>query len=195
MKKLFGVLVMAVFAVGIGIGGLIGANLPANDAFTFESSVASSRALNVQSVDLAPKASTSPLKSVPVDGNLGGPVERDSPSDWIAESQIEMRADGVFVRFSDPQWAILADTNSMDPVFDDGSHLIQKIVTNKEEVHVGDIVSYQAPLGFTIVHRVVEIGTDEEGWYAILKGDNNPTPDPWKVRFDMVRRVTVMVIY
>jgi hypothetical protein len=50
-------------------------------------------------------------------------------------------------------------------------------------------------LGFSIVHRVIEIGNDEDGWYAITKGDNNPTPDPWKIRFEWVRRITVAVIY
>ena len=83
----------------------------------------------------------------------------------------------------------------MDPVFDSESHLIQEVPLAASEINVGDIVSYESPLGFSIVHRVIEIGNDEEGWYAILKGDNNPQPDPWKIRFDMVRRVTVMVVY
>jgi uncharacterized protein (UPF0248 family) len=47
----------------------------------------------------------------------------------------------------------------------------------------------------TIIHRVVKIGQDSEGWYAILKGDNLSQEDPEKVRFDQVQRVVVAIIY
>ena len=151
MKFLFTILVLAVFAVGIGIGSLIGLQLPTtNDALTFETHTASSRALSFNSVQLAdPSAEVEPLKSIPSKQNLEGPVERASPADWIKESQIEMRPDGVFIHLNNPQWAVLADTNSMDPVFDAGSHLIQVYPGSAADVHVGDIVSYQSPLGFS----------------------------------------------
>jgi len=197
IKYLFGLLVFAVFAAGIGLGSVIGLQLPSKDAINFETYTASSRGLTFNEVKLAePSSSASeplaPAVSLP---QVGGPVERNSPSDWIKENQIEMRPDGVFIHFENPQWAILANTNSMDPLMDDTSHAIQMLPTSPEQIHVGDIVSYKSPLEFTIIHRVIEIGNDEEGWYAILKGDNNPTPDPWKVRWDMVTRVTVAVIY
>jgi len=197
MKHLFIMLVLAVFAAGMGIGGLIGLQLPTtSNAIDFETHTATSRGLQFNTVQLSdPKEDVKPLTAKPQQQSLEGPVERISPGDWVKESQIEMRPDGVFIHFNNPQWAILANTNSMDPVFDEVSHLIQALPTSAAEIHVGDIVSYQAPVGFTIVHRVIEIGNDEDGWYAILKGDNNPTPDPWKVRFEMVRRVTVAVIY
>lgn len=196
MKHLYALLVLAVFAAGIGIGSLISFGLSGNNAVTVETNTVSNRGLSFNPVALADTTQdTEPLQAIAKEPDYGGPVERPSPSDWIAESQIEMRPDGVFVKFNNPQWAILADTNSMDPVFDAGSHLIQAFPTGPEQIHVGDIVSYDSPVGFTIVHRVIEIGTDEEGWYAIIKGDNNPTPDPWKVRWDMITRVTVAIIY
>ncbi len=196
MKLLFSILVLAVFAAGIGIGSMVGMLMPGSDAMNFETYTTSNRGVQINSVQLADASEeVPPLKSIPQQPNLDGPVERDSPQDWIKESQIEMRTDGVFIHFSNPQWAILADTNSMDPVFDAEAHLIQELVTTQDQIHVGDIISYEAPLGFSIVHRVIEIGSDEDGWYAIVKGDNNPTPDPWKVRFDWVRRVTVAIIY
>lgn len=195
MKHLFALLVLTVFAAGVGIGSLIGLQLPVKDAISFETQTTTSRGLQFNSVQVPETKAVEPLKSSVQAQNLEGPVERNSPGDWVKESQIEMRPDGVFIHVNNPQWAILANTNSMDPVFDDTSHLIQMIPQSETDIHVGDIVSYASPLGFSIVHRVIEIGNDEEGWYAILKGDNNPTPDPWKVRFDMVRRVTVMVVY
>lgn len=189
---LYSMLVIAMFAIGFGTGGLL--SMSQQTPLDVHSYTTTSRALSVQNVAVG-ETDTSPLNAIPQAFQMSGPQERDSPSDWIKESQIEMRADGVFIKLNNPQWAILANTNSMDPVFDEDSHLIQEIPLSANEIHVGDIVSYESPLGFSIVHRVIEINSDEEGWYAILKGDNNPTPDPWKVRFDMVRRVTVMVVY
>ncbi len=191
MKILYAILMLAVFSAGIGLGGLV-AMMP--DAMDVETYSTSSRALTFTPVQTA-NEDVEPLRPVVSREDLSGPIERDSPGDWIDERQIEMRPDGVFIHFNNPQWAILADTNSMDPVFDTGSHLIQLIPTSSEQIKVGDIVSYSSPLGFSIVHRVIEVGNDEDGWYAILKGDNNPKPDPWKVRFDWVRRVTVMIVY
>lgn len=44
------------------------------------------------------------------------------------------------------------------------------------------------------MHRVVEIGEDEQGWFAITKGDNNEEVDPGKRRFQDIKRITVGVI-
>lgn len=192
MKIIYTLLVLAVFAAGVGIGGLL---VMPQDELNLSTNTATSRALSFKSIQAADSGHEEVLQAKKEDLSLQGPVERDSPSDWIKERQIEMRQDGVFIKLNNPQWAILADTNSMDPVFDDTSHLIQMRPMSAKEINEGDIISYAAPHGYTIVHRVIEIGEDEEGWYAIAKGDNNPQPDPWKVRFDQIRRVTVMVVY
>lgn len=186
MNKLWTIVVVLVFGLGVGLGNFLGHQ-------STQTYTATSRAVSFNSLSAADGQEGAPLELRPIDDM--GPVERDSPSDWIKERQIEMRPDGVLIKVNNPQWAILTNTNSMDPSFDETSHLIQVFPQSKEEIHVGDIVSYQSPLGFMIVHRVLEIGEDSEGWYAILKGDNNPAPDPWKIRWDMVRRVTVMVVY
>ena len=91
--------------------------------------------------------------------------------------------------------AIFTDTNSMDPVIDKGSQAIQIVPLTPDEIVVGDIISYDSGSYGVIIHRVVHIGTDEKGWYAIVKGDNNPAPDPVKVRFNMVKRILVGVLY
>src|SRR3989344_6589440 len=185
MNKLWAIVTVLVFVLGMGTGNFLG-------SLNTKTYTATSRAVNFNSL-AASAPESAPLELHPVDDI--GPVERDSPSDWVKERKIEMRPDGVLIKVDNPQWAILTNTNSMDPVFDETSHLIQVFPKSKDEIHVGDIVSYQSPLGFMIVHRVVQIDTDSEGWYAILKGDNNPSQDPWKVRWGMVRRVTVMVVY
>jgi len=192
-KMLFVFLTFAVFATGLGVGSFVGSEFTSNALASTQ--VTNSKALTFETVDAPEPKPADPLRAQPQEVSLQGPVERNSPQDWISQSQIEMTSEGVFVRISNPQWAIFADSNSMDPVFDAGSHAIQIIPTDKSQVQVGDILSYQSPLGFVMIHRVIEIGEDAEGWYAIVKGDNNPTPDPWKIRWDMVRRITVAVIY
>ena len=191
-KILYAMLALVVFASGLGVGTLFGTL--SNDVI-LESQSVSHRGLQFETVRAEPTVSEKSLTPIAQPVQLDTARNRASPSDWIKESQIEMRADGVFIKLNNPQWAIFADTKSMDPVFDSTSHAIQEIPTNKEDIHVGDIISYSAPNGYSIIHRVIEISQDEEGWYAIVKGDNNPTPDPWKIRWNMVTRVTVALIY
>jgi hypothetical protein len=125
-----------------------------------------------------------------------GATERISPDDRIKEHQIKVYNDKVVIELEGAQWASFTDTNSMDPVIDDGVHAIEIIPLHPDEVHVGDIMSYESTLvDGTIIHRVVETGYDEEGWYAIMKGDNLRNRDPERVRFNQVRRIVVAIIY
>ena len=84
----------------------------------------------------------------------------------------------------------------MDPVFDYGSNAIEIKPQSPEQIHVGDIVSYNSKYASgSIIHRVIEINQDEDGWYCLMKGDNNPYRDPEKVRFEQVQRLVVAIIY
>ncbi len=123
-------------------------------------------------------------------------VDRASPHDRIREDQIKVYSDHVLIKVDNPQWASFADTKSMDPVIDKGANAIQIVPQSKEEIHVGDIISYNSDYASgVIIHRVIHIGYDEEGWYCIAKGDNNPRQDPGKIRFSQIRRVLVAIIY
>jgi len=129
---------------------------------------------------------------------LASPVsdEVPSPQDWIQEEDIWVYNNKVVINIKDPEWAGFSDTNSMDPVIDAGSNAIEIIPKNPSQIEVGDIVSYESEYtDGTIIHRVIERGIDSEGAYFILKGDNNPTADPGKVRFSQIRRVLVAIIY
>ncbi len=191
MKVLFGMLVVAMFALGLGVGSLIAL------APGLETATVSTRSVSFDPVQTSPVAEPQELSAQTTQQITEGPLERNSPSDWLKENQIEMRTDGAFIHFANPEWAILANTNSMDPLFDEDSHLLQISIGPNDvpNLKVGDILSYQSSYGFVIVHRIIEIGNDNDGWYAITKGDNNPTADPEKVRADAVRRVTVGIIY
>jgi hypothetical protein len=120
--------------------------------------------------------------------------ERASPAEHISENNIHVYPDRVEIMLDNPKWAAFANTNSMDPVFDQGNYAIQITPQNPDEIAVGDIISYKYG-DKTIIHRVIEKGIDGNGWYFIVKGDNNPAPDPDKVRFEQISRLTVAVIY
>jgi signal peptidase I len=80
---------------------------------------------------------------------------------------------------------------SMLPVLHNGDLAIV-VPTSVNSVPLGDVVVYRAPIGTFIIHRVVERGNG----YLVVKGDNNPYPDPWKVTGSMlVGRVAAVVDY
>jgi signal peptidase I len=136
-----------------------------------------------------------------------GPEEQFSPSDTIAEDQIKVYKNGVYINLKDqdnndwlimmdlddPSWSTFADTNSMDPVFDKEANTV-RIHVPAEELAVGDIVSYQSDDSI-IIHRIVHKEYDEDGLYFILKGDNNPVSDPGKVRPEQILGKIVAILY
>jgi len=124
------------------------------------------------------------------------PDELASPQDWIPENNIRVEKDKVIIYIEDAQWARFTDTNSMDPVLDDGSNAIQIPPEKPEDIQVGDIVSYKSQYNDgRIIHRVVETGYDKDGWYCIMKGDNNKNADPGKIRFEDIYTVTIGILY
>ena len=151
--------------------------------------------LGALSTSILAELTDSPLPSISALG-LGHTPDVPSPQDRIPEAAIQVFDDRVVIRLDDPQWATFTDTNSMDPVIDAGANAIQLIPKSEADIQVGDIVSYESRFfDGIIIHRVVYKGADEQGAYFVLKGDNNPTNDPGKVRFEQVRRVVVGIVY
>ncbi len=123
-------------------------------------------------------------------------AELDSPFDRIPEENIRVYSDRVVIYINNPEWAGFEDTNSMDPVIDKGANAIQIVPQSINDIHVGDIISYESDYAEgVIIHRVVSIGNDEQGWYCTAKGDNNPNTDPGSIRFSQIKKVLVAVIY
>lgn len=122
--------------------------------------------------------------------------EFSSPGDWVKESQIKIYSDYVLIKIKNATWGSFADTNSMDPLLDANANSIELKPQSEKELKVGDIIAYKADfVDGVIIHRIVKIDSDEKGWYVVVKGDNNPHPDPQKVRFDQIKGVLVGVIY
>lgn len=122
--------------------------------------------------------------------------EKASPYDRITEGSIKVDKEKVTINVQNAEWSRFTDTNSMDPLIDEGTNAIQVVPKTEAEIHVGDIVSYKSDYADgIIIHRVIEIGYDDSGWYCLMKGDNNSRVDPGKVRFSQIKRVVVAIIY
>ena len=118
----------------------------------------------------------------------------DSPSDRITAENLHVFADRVIIDQEDLIWAKIKDTHSMEPVLNAGSISLELPPVVPNDIKVGDIISFKQK-DKMIVHRVVLIGEDKEGWFAATKGDNNKEPDAYKVRFSQVRGVLVGILY
>ncbi|OGM02715.1 signal peptidase I [Candidatus Woesearchaeota archaeon RBG_13_36_6] len=122
--------------------------------------------------------------------------EKLTPQDRIKEEQIKVYENMVVIDLENASWAKFVSTGSMIPTLSEDANAIELTPSSPKEIYVGDIISYVSPDGEDIIiHRVVEIGEDEQGWYAITKGDNNQLNDPFKVRFEQIERVLIGIIY
>jgi len=125
-----------------------------------------------------------------------GSVERYSPADHVKEKNIHVYSDKVVLDLAGATWSSFTDTNSMDPLIDAGANGIEIKPKSTDELKKGDIIAFRTPYASgIIIHRIAETGSDDNGWYAKTKGDNNPTVDPGKVRFKDITGVVVGVIY
>jgi hypothetical protein len=126
--------------------------------------------------------------------NFLNAAELMSPQDRISEDDIFVYDNQVVIDVENPIWSSFTDTNSMDPLLDVGANGIEIIPKTENDVHVGDVISYKTESGI-VIHRVVDIRSDEQGLYYVLKGDNNPVPDKERVRFKDIQGILVAVVY
>lgn len=119
-----------------------------------------------------------------------------SPADHVSEDQINVYDDRIIIDISNAIWSKFAPTRSMDPFLDSGANGIEIRPKSISDINPGDVISYHSEIANSlIIHRVVKIDFDEQGWYAVAKGDNNSENDPEKIRFDMINGVLVGIIY
>jgi len=97
-----------------------------------------------------------------------------------------------------PQWLggpalyLVVRGDSMLPAFDDGDLVVLMAGANYS---VGEAVAYRVPpgeigSGLIVVHRIIEVGADS----FVVRGDNNPAPDPIRpAKGDVAGRVTLYV--
>ncbi|MBI4153947.1 signal peptidase I [Candidatus Woesearchaeota archaeon] len=127
---------------------------------------------------------------------LGSDQELSNPTPYVSDDFLELTSSSLIVNLSEMKLVQYADTGSMEPVLFAGATGIEVPVHSPEELHVGDIVSYEAGwIGGLVTHRIVEIGENEGGLYYVLKGDTNSAEDPEWVRFNQVKYRLVGVLY
>lgn len=102
-----------------------------------------------------------------MEGNFSGTpflfAQPSPPQDRIPQENIIVSNRSVSIFVNSPQWAAISDTKSMEPVLAYGSHAIGIEPSSPTEIQVGDIVSYRDYLNDTVIHRVAEMGYDDEG--------------------------------
>lgn len=79
---------------------------------------------------------------------------------------------------------------SMTPNINVWDVVVTKKVTNPAEIKVGDVITFistsSISRGMTITHRVIEVGSDENGVTYTTKGDNNLSPDSAPAKYENV---------
>ena len=134
-------------------------------------------------------------------GGLVGTVadevpDRMSSYDHVSEEEIMLVGNDMYISFNDKdmKWSKFENTNSMDPLLDEGYNGFEFIPKSEDDIYLGDVVSFEYE-GSIMIHRVVEMGEDENGWYALTKGDNLEKIDYGKRRFKDIKGVLVGVIF
>lgn len=125
-----------------------------------------------------------------------GNKERLSSYDHVKENQIKVEDGKIEIDFNGRKlsWSRYTGSNSMDGVLDDGHNGLEFVPESIDDIHLGDIIAFRHD-DRLIVHRIIEIGNDQNGWYAITKGDNNAQADPGKRRFNDIKFITFGIIY
>ena len=123
-------------------------------------------------------------------------VDKDSPFDHVKDSEVRVLKHKVEIDMKNVMWWKIADTNSMDPLIDIGTTALSVKPISEESIHVGDVAFYNSEIAKReIVHRVVKIDSDEQGWYSKFRGDNLEKDDPEDVRYNQVIGVLIGIIY
>ncbi len=121
--------------------------------------------------------------------------DRHSPGDWISEKDIVNVPDGLLIE-GNIVLANVEETNSMQPVLNSHANALLMQPKDAASIKEGDVVVYTTNLTEgKIAHRILKIGEDEHGWYAVTKGDSAEEQDPEEVRFRDVKYVLVGVLY
>lgn len=150
----------------------------------------------IDELDTQKTALEEKLKAVLAENRiLNAEVLVRGPKDRISEQNIRVSGNNVVVYVGEgPVIGEIAGTGSMLPSLTAYSSVIEVIPQKSDEIELGDIIAYKLNEE-TLIHRVIEISSDEKGWYAIVKGDNSAKPDTEKVRFAQIKRVVVGILY
>jgi hypothetical protein len=118
-----------------------------------------------------------------------------APQARLDENKVRVFPHVILIESSEELiWGKLRDSRSMVPVMDKEHHTIEFKNPKPESLKVGDIISFWK-YNMRIIHRIVEIAEDKEGWYAITRGDNAENVDAGKIRPGQIIGVVVAIFY
>lgn len=125
-------------------------------------------------------------------------LERISPNDWVKIAQIQYDAGAKTLSITglEPEVRVfgIADTGSMDGLMDYGHNVILTNNFDKDKLAVGDIVAFQV-WAKLVLHRIVEMGEDDQGKWYHTRGDNCVTNDPYRLRNKDIKWLCKGIIY
>lgn len=111
----------------------------------------------------------------------------------IPQESVTLNDGQAIITIKDARLAVFANTLSMIPILNHNTKALE-ITPKEDNLHVGDIISFNDNEDI-VIHRIIDIGSDEQGTYYITKGDNNNIVDQNKVRFIDIKGKVVMLIY
>lgn len=117
-----------------------------------------------------------------------------SHSKIITWNQIEADEHRLVINVDDALVGMTHNTGSMRPILDKNSIYIKQPVAEENNINLYDIVEYQNGNG-RIIHQVIEIGRDGNGWYCRTKGINNKEADKKIVRFNQIKYRVIGVLF
>ena len=140
---------------------------------------------------------SSPYKEGELTGEIPSPHVAIKPEDIIWDAA---RKNLSLANVEGEIWlTTVGSTNSMEPAIDVG-HIV--ILSNspkyksKETIKVGDVIVYKAKwYGGSVIHKVIEVGQDADGWFCKAQGWNVNSQDPQIIRENEITHVALGVIW
>lgn len=117
-------------------------------------------------------------------------VLEDIPEN-IPLRNIKIEGNNIIITIDNATLSTFASTSSMLPTL---NHNTKGIEIPPDDLMIGNIISYKEG-NELIIHRIVDIGSDDLGTYYITKGDNNNIVDPNKIRKEQIQGKIVVLIY
>ncbi len=104
-----------------------------------------------------------------------------APSVKVTTKNLLIEGDRLILEYPCLSLVQIGGGDSMVPISAVGHLYIVTTCFELDDIQVGDIVVFKferIDLGkVTVLHQVVELGSDEVGWYAVTRGTNVMTPD------------------
>ena len=121
------------------------------------------------------------------------------PNFFDVNHTISLEDNVVLLKFPNARsefvWSEPLCTGSMWPTLICGAVLLEWTGFEEKDLYVGDVIHFYLSEQYTnAVHRIIFIGEDINGWYAITKGDNNTYQDEPLIRLGTIKAKIVGVL-